>query len=222
MKILIKNCLSGAKEAEGTAVIIDIFRASNTIIACLAQGASYIIPVGDLEEAYQLKRENPGYLLFGERKGLPPKGFDFNNSPAQAAQMKLSEKSIILTTSAGSQGIVHASSADEIVIGSFANVNALISYLQEKNPDKISLIPIGTEATREAVEDEMCAWYIKARLQGKKLNWEKLKAEILSGEGASRLIRLNQKDDLEFCLQLDTYNIVPKYYPDINRLKIAS
>jgi 2-phosphosulfolactate phosphatase len=70
MKIDIKSCIQGAKEAEGITVIIDVFRASNTIIACMAQGAEYIIPVGALEDAIALKKQFPDHLLFGERKGL--------------------------------------------------------------------------------------------------------------------------------------------------------
>ncbi len=77
MEVEIKSCLDGAHEAEGTSVIIDVFRASNTIIACIGQGAESIFPIGDLDEAYNLRKQNPEYLLFGERKGLPPEGFDY-------------------------------------------------------------------------------------------------------------------------------------------------
>ena len=101
MRVTTKSCVEGALKAEGLAVIIDVFRASNTIIACLARGAEVIIPVRGLDEAYDLKRENPQYLLFGERGGLPPEGFDYGNSPAQASRLQLSGKRIIFTTSAG-------------------------------------------------------------------------------------------------------------------------
>jgi len=57
MQIQIKSCLDGAKEAEGTAVIIDVFRASNTIIVMLGQGVKDIIVVEDLDKAYQLKKK---------------------------------------------------------------------------------------------------------------------------------------------------------------------
>ena len=73
MKVKIRSCLDGAKEADGISVIIDVFRASNTIIACIGQGVESIIPVGELDEAYNLKKQNPTYMLFGERKGLHQK-----------------------------------------------------------------------------------------------------------------------------------------------------
>lgn len=211
MEVNIKSCLEGTKEAEGISVIIDVFRASNTIIACLCQGAEYIIPVGGLDEAYNLKKKNPAHLLVGERKGLLPQGFDYGNSPAKSSKLDLSNKRIILTTSAGSQGIVNANKSDEILIGSFVNANAIVDYIKSRNPAKVSLVAIGFEAHKKAKEDELCAEYIKNQLLGIKSDFESMKKEILKSDGADRLRRLNQEDDLEFSLRLDICDIVPKY-----------
>ena len=210
MDIQIKSCLEGAKEAKGIAVVIDVFRASNTMIAMLGQGIEYIVPIGDLKHAYMLKNEHPSYLLFGERKGLPPKGFDYGNSPAQASKLDLRGKRAIITTSAGSQGIVNAHNADEILIGSFANAHAIADYIKRKNPKKVSLIAIGFEANEKAEEDEQCALYLKGLLEGQTPEFNAMKKEILESDGANRLRRLNQEDDLEFALKLDTYKIAPR------------
>lgn len=218
MEVEIKSCLAGAKEAEGISVVIDVFRASNTIIACLSQGADFIIPVGDLDEAYKLKKQNYGYLLFGERKGLPPEGFDYGNSPAESAKLDLRNKKIILTTMAGSQGIVHAKKSDEILIGSFANANAIIGYIKSKNPKKVSLVAMGLESHKKAEEDELCAQYLRERLLGLKSDFEEMKQTLLKCDGADRLRRLNQQGDLDFSLKLDTYNIVPKYDFELQRI----
>lgn len=211
MEVEIRSCLAGAKEAEGISVVIDVFRASNTIIACLSQGADFIIPVWDLDEAYKLKKQNSDYLLFGERKGLPPEGFDYGNSPAESAKLDLRNKKIILTTMAGSQGIVNAKKSDEIIIGSFANANAIMDYIRSKNPEKVSLVAMGFEGHKKAEEDELCAQYLSGLLLGKKLDFEEIKQALLKCDGADRLRRLNQEDDLEFSLKLDIYDIVPKY-----------
>lgn len=218
MDINIKKLLEGAKESEGTTVIIDIFRASNTIIACLAGGAEYIIPIGDLGEAYELRKKNPDHLLFGERKGLPPEGFDYGNSPAQAARLDLKGRKIILTTSAGSQGIVNAKKADEILIGSFVNSGAIVSYILNKNPQKVSLVAIGSEASEPALEDERCAEYIESRLSGEKVNFDQMANEILQSNGANWLRKMNQNDDLEFALRLDIYGVIPRLDRQTNRL----
>ena len=214
MNIQIKSCIKGAKEAEGIAVIIDVFRASNTIIAMLAQGVGSIVPVGSLKEAYRLKRENPDYLLFGERNGLPPEGFDYGNSPAEASKLQLHGKKAIITTSAGSQGIVNASNADEILVGSFANVSTVVNYVRHKNSENVSLVAIGCEAKVKAEEDEQCALYMKNLLEGNSSDFDVMKKAILRSDGANRLKRLNQQDDLEFALKLDLYKIVPKVFKE--------
>jgi len=218
MEVKIKSCLAGAKEAEGISVIIDVFRASNTIIACINQGAGFIIPVGDLNEAYSIKKQNPNYLLFGERKGLPPKGVDYGNSPAITSKLDLRNKKIIITTSAGSQGIVNAKKSDEILIGSFANVKAIVNYIKNKYPKTVSLVAIGFESYKKAEEDELCAKYLKEQLLGIKSNFKKIKQEILKCDGADRLRKLNQKEDLEFSLKLDISSIIPRYDRNSKRI----
>jgi 2-phosphosulfolactate phosphatase len=211
MKIEINRCLEGAKTAVGITVVIDVFRASNTIIASLSGDAEHIIPVGELNEAYSLKRENPDHLLFGERGGIQPEGFDHDNSPAKATKLDLNEKKIILTTSAGSQGIVALKNADEILIGSFANARAIVDYIKNKNPEKITLLAIGNQAIEPATEDEECAKYLKSQLEDRKMDMDQMRDEILKSDGANRLRRLGQEDDLEFCLKLNTHKVIPKF-----------
>lgn len=211
MEISIKSCLSGAKSAEGVTVIIDVFRSSNTIIACLIQGAECIFPVAFVEEALRLKKAHPDYLLFGERKGQAPVGFDGDNSPAKASGLKIDKKQIILTTSVGTKGIMGAERSEEILIGSFANAGAIISYLRKTNPKKVSLIAIGLDAEKTAAEDDLCAAYIKQNLEGKTPDFKKITDQILKSAGASRLRKLKQEDDLDFCLKLDITNIIPKF-----------
>ena len=211
MKVEINRCLEGAKIADGITVVIDVFRASNTIIACLNGGAEHIIPVGELKDAYSLKRENPHHLLFGERGGIPPEGFDHDNSPAKAIKLNLNGKKIILTTSAGSQGIVYSKNAEETLIGSFANARVIVDYLKNKNPEKVTLLAIGNQAIEPATEDEECARYLKSQLEDADIDLDQIRESILKSDGANRLRRLGQEDDMEFCLKLDTYKVIPKF-----------
>lgn len=216
MIITINRLLEGAKTAKGITVVIDVFRASNTIMACLASGANSIIPVGEIDDARKLKKENSTHLLLGERGGIMIEGFDYGNSPVEVSKMNLKTKTVILTTSAGSQGIVYSDKADEIIIGSFANSQAIVDYIKNKNPKIVTLLAIGDSATEPAVEDEECAKYIKAKLLGDKVDFRQMKKNIFASKGADRLRSLNQEDDLEFCTRLDIYNIVAKYTKDEN------
>ena len=211
MKVQIRSCLEGARDAEGTTIIIDVFRASNSIIACLERGADFVMPVKTLKEAYLTKEKNPDYLLFGERFGFPPRGFDSGNSPEQISQMHLRNKRIILSTSAGSKGILAAKKAAKIIIASFANARAVTEYIQKLKVSQVTLVPIGLDAKEKALEDELCAEYLKSKLQGLAVDFEQIRRQIWSSPGAKHLRSLGQTDDLEISLQLDLWTALPEY-----------
>jgi len=219
MEVQIKSCIEGARQARGLTVIIDVFRSSNTIISTLAQGADFVIPVGSLEDAYRLKKVHPGHLLIGERKSHPPKGFDFGNSPSKAASKDLKNKQVILTTSAGTQGIVAATGADEILIASFANAGSVLEYIRQKNPSYVTLAPMGFESSEKAEEDEQCALYLKEQLEEQPSNFGAMKEKIVNSKGADRLRSIGREDDLQYALQLDVHHFVPRYNLDNQRIE---
>ena len=108
MEIQILQLLKGAKKARGLTVIIDVFRAFSTTCYAFNKGVRQIIPVGDINEAYRLKEMNPDFVLIGERNEQKPPGFDFGNSPFQLLKANLWGKTIVHTTSSGTQGITNA------------------------------------------------------------------------------------------------------------------
>lgn len=165
MKVNILELVDGAKKAVGLTVIIDVFRAFSVECYLFSQGAEKIFPVGTCEEAFGLKRQHPEYLLVGERGGRKVDGFDFGNSPSAFSGMDLSGRTVIHTTSSGTQGIVNATHADEILAGSLVNAAACASYIRTKNPEKVSIVAMGNSGVRRAEEDVLCAHYIKALLE---------------------------------------------------------
>ena len=120
MHIEILDLIEGAKQARGLTVIIDVFRAFSTACYVVRNGAREIIPVGDVQIAYRLKEENSDCVLMGERQGEKLPGFDYGNSPTEIEDVDFSGKTVIQTTSAGTQGFANAMDADELVSGSFA------------------------------------------------------------------------------------------------------
>ena len=125
--------------------------------------------------------------------------------------MNLSGKTIIFTSSAGSKGLVHASNANEILVGSFANAKAITKYIRGNNPEMVSLLALGLNGKEKAVEDEVFAKYLKNHLNGNQYLLEDHISEILEGEGTARLKRLNQIDDLKYCLKENISEVVPGY-----------
>ena len=75
------SLLPGAQEAEGLAVVIDVFRCFTTEAVAFANGAKEIVLVAEIEEAFELQKLGRGDLLMGEVGGKKPEGFDFGNSP---------------------------------------------------------------------------------------------------------------------------------------------
>ena len=174
MKIEILHLVEGAKKAKGLAVVIDVFRAFSLACYIMDKGAETIIPVGKIDVAYHLKEKNPEYLLVGERNEKIMPGFDFGNSPYQVKDTVLKDKTVVHTTSAGTQGLVNTTNAEETITGSFVNADAIIRYIQMKNPEHVSLVCMGYAANHPTEEDTFCAEYIKAGLRGKKVNYEEM------------------------------------------------
>ncbi len=168
-KVNIFHLIEGAKQAEGLTVIIDVFRAFSLECYLYDMGVKEIRPVGTIEEALTLRSEIANSVLIGERHGKKCEGFDYGNSPSSILPEDVAGKTVIHTTSAGTQGIVNARKATEIITGSLVNAKAIVQYIQEKKLEVVSLVCMGNEGIRLAAEDELCAEYIKSMLEGNEL-----------------------------------------------------
>jgi len=214
MNIEILQLLDGAKKAQGLTVIIDVFRAFSTACYAFDAGIQRIYPVGDLEKAYQLKQDNPDYILVGERNEQKPEGFDFGNSPSQLLEADLNGKTMVHTTSSGTQGIANATGASEIITGGFVNAGAIIRYIRKQNPDKVSLVCMGYSCQYPTDEDTLLAVYIKNELEGKINNFQEMVEQIRKGDGARFFAPEKQEwapvADFDLCLSLNRFNFVLK------------
>lgn len=114
----ILHLIEGAKQAKGLTVIIDVFRAFSLECYLYDMGVKLIRPVGTVEEAFSLKNSIQDSILIGERHGIKCDGFDYGNSPSTILKEDVIGKTIAHTTSAGTQGIVNAVCASEIITGS--------------------------------------------------------------------------------------------------------
>ncbi len=228
MNVEILQLLEGAREARGLTVIIDVFRAFSTACYAFGNGIQRIYPVGDLEKAYELKRQNPGYILVGERNEQKPEGFDFGNSPSQLLTADLNAKTMVHTTSSGTQGIANATGADEILTGSFVNAQAIVNYIRKKNPEKVSLVCMGYSCQYPTDEDTLLGIYIKNELEGKANDFPAMVEQLRKGDGARFFAPEKQEwapsADFDLCLSLNRFNFVLKVEQEngINYLKKIS
>jgi len=164
MNVQILHLIEGARQARGLTVIIDVFRAFTVESYFARNNAARIIPVGDVETALRYRAEHPGTILCGERGGAIIEGFDYGNSPSQLENVDFTGKTVVHTTSAGTQGIANAVGADEILAGSLVAAKAIAAYIRKKQPEEVSLVCMGLAGQERTEEDTFCAEYIRALL----------------------------------------------------------
>jgi 2-phosphosulfolactate phosphatase len=150
----------------------------------------------------------------GERKGKRLPGFDYGNSPTEIQTVDFSGKTIIQTTSAGTQGFANAKDADVLITGSFVNAEAIVSYINRKSPDDVTLVCMGTWAVRPADEDTLCAEYIAGRLKGQKMNTRKIYTKLRASKTARIFfdpeVSWAPETDFDLCLHIGLYDFVLK------------
>lgn len=211
--IRVQRGLDGIETISGAVVVIDVFRASNTIIALLAAGAAEVALLADLGRARELKKLEPRRPLLGERGGVAPDDFDGGNSPANARLLVRPGDRPILTTSAGTQAIARLRAADTIVFASFANASAVAETIPRLGCASVTILPMGLEARAPAVEDDEAAAWIAGLLEGRTRDFREVRGRLLECDGADRLRRLGQDDDLAICTELDSQSLVPVVVP---------
>jgi len=108
-------------------IVVDVLRASSTIVTMLERGAQEVLLAPTVEEARGLHQELPRYLLCGEEGGLPPSGFDYGNSPSEFSALDLRGQRAILCTSNGTKAILAAAGAPLVLVGCLLNATAVAS-----------------------------------------------------------------------------------------------
>ena len=211
--------VNDARLATGLAVVIDVFRAFTVEPYLINNGAERLIPVGDIQTAYDYKKKDNNCILIGERNGIILPGFDYGNSPSQVENIDFFEKTVIHTTSCGTQGIVKSVNAKEIITGSLVNAKAIARYITKNRIDEISLVALCRTGELPADEDILCAKYLKGLLEDKPLNNMKEEIEKLKTTTGSKFFdKLKQKDfperDFYLCTEINKFDFILKVKKD--------
>ena len=208
MNITLGSLISGAQEARGTAVIIDVFRAFTTAAVAFSRGAREIVLVGETSEALDLRDRGVGDLCMGEMHGMRPEGFDFGNSPYELSHADVDGKTLVHSTMAGTVGVTAAQGADEIYLGSLVIAEATANRLVARNVGNVSIVAMGGGGEFRADEDEQCALYIRNLLEGRRPDREAVRSLVLSGGESQKFGDPAQphfhKRDVEMALEIDS------------------
>jgi 2-phosphosulfolactate phosphatase len=211
-----------------TTVVIDVLRASSTIITALNNGAKEIVPVSGIESAIKLSGGIFGghTLLCGERNTKKIEGFALGNSPLEFTKELVEKKSIVLYTTNGTKAIVKAKFSENLFIGSFLNLNFLTSHLLDLKTD-LEIVCSGRN-NQFSLEDALCAGFIcdkilqkerevkltdsaKASIALKKKYGSNLLESLKESEHGRILIENGFENDIDYCAQNSIIDVIPYY-----------
>ena len=216
-------------------VVIDVLRATSVMVHAMSQGASEIIPVSTVEEAFQMRKVLPrgSVILGGERENKKIPGFDLGNSPKEYVAERVKGKKLILTTTNGTKAFHLVSSGKEILVGSFFNISVTAQKCLELNRD-LFIFPSGDEGNF-SLEDNLCGGMLIELIMkiGRKrialtdasrcahILYERFKANLVEGFRLSHhgkeLIKRGFGKDLVYCAQIDITEVVPQFKDGVIR-----
>jgi 2-phosphosulfolactate phosphatase len=224
--VLTPGEIGTADLAERTVVVIDVLRASTCIVQALGAGAKSIYPVASIEEALRLANTfgRDEVLLCGERKCVRIDGFDLGNSPREFTPARVAGKTLVMSTTNGTNAMATTGQAARVLVGSLLNAGAVVEELARTEAS-----PVFVCAGRErsfALEDAACAGMLAMRLmEARPGEWElndgaraavALAREFGADEGLFRvtaggraIAEVGLVEDLAFCAQVDTHEILP-------------
>ena len=212
MKVEILEFIEGARKADGVAVIIDVFRAFSVGCYAYDSGAVRIIATAEVDEALALKQKYSNSVLVGERNEKIIEGFDFGNSPTEIIKTDLHGKTVIHTTTAGTQGLINAVNAEIVITGSFVNAGAVVKYIKAINPEHVSLVAMGYRAAFTAQEDLLCAELIKSSLFDKDYSFEEKISSLKNTSGRRFFdpenIKFSPPTDFFLCTMVNKFNFI--------------
>jgi 2-phosphosulfolactate phosphatase len=215
-------------EDKHVVVVIDVLRATTAICVAIDSGAERVIPVVDVRVAKDYLGK--GYIVGAERDGNIVDGFEYGNSPGEFRGDHVKGKTIVLTTSNGTYAIAAAQSAEEVAIGAFINLDAVVNWLCKHVDKEVILLCAGWKR-KFNMEDTLFAGAVVDRLK----EMDKVKEVTDSGIAALHLYRLGRDDlygfledsshrrrlrklditeDVIFSLSLNKTDVVPILTPD--------
>ncbi len=213
------------------AIVVDVIRATTSIITLFDRGAVSIGLAASVDEARLTAKQAPGMVLCGEAGGLPPYGFDYGNSPLEFAQLDFSGKHIIMATTNGTGAVRACREAPAVLVGALINANAVIREALEllRGLDGLTMVCAGRQG-RFVLDDAVAAGYLchiflnEARVRDLPVAqsnsaiaayrlyhaYPNLLAAVNESESAKALYPLRLEADISYCARTSVTKRVPR------------
>ncbi len=211
-----------------TTVVIDVLRASTTIVEAMRNEAREVVPVAGVEFAVKISGGMFGgqTLLGGERNTKKIEGFALGNSPFEYTKEIVAGKSIVFYSTNGSKAIVKAKFSENLFVCAFSNLKAIAEHLLKLGKDFVILCAGNNNFF--SLEDAVCAGLLVEQ-------FSKIKKDVVISDSAKAALALNKsfgknifsmlketehgkllvengfEADLDFCNRLNTNSIIPYY-----------
>ncbi len=220
------------------AVVIDVLRATTTIVHALAAGCTAVRPCAEVDEARRIADHLPAgkVLLGGERGGQPLPGFDVGNSPAEYTPRRCKGTTLVLTTSNGTGAVLRAAEAERVLIAAFVNFSAVCEQVR-LDPRPLHIVCAGSEG-EPCLEDTLLAGALvdflceetHVRLNDSaRLAWDCFEnhGRIMAGaleisKGGTHLRELGYAADIAAAAEVDRFALVPELRRDPLRLEVGA
>jgi 2-phosphosulfolactate phosphatase len=226
---LLPDLVEPQQLAGKTAVVIDVLRATTTVVTALANGALEVLPFLNVDDARERARQlGTAVLLGGERGGLRIEGFQLGNSPAEYSMAMVGGKSVLFTTTNGTRAMQRCKLARRVLVAGFVNLSAVCRELSDEA--EIEIVCAGTDGhvTREdtllagAIVDDLArstnvplvtndqadiaadAWRAAV---GDLTGSSPLSQALRASRGGRNLIEIGHENDIDLAAQIDRFDL---------------
>lgn len=212
------------------AIAVDVLRATSTMATVLAAGGEAVQVFSDLDQLMTVSEQWPSdkRLRAGERGGAKVAGFELGNSPLDCTAELVAGKRLFISTTNGTRALQRIQNAPIVLAAALINRAAVVKFLLEKQPETVWIVGSGWEGSY-SLEDTVCAGAIahsiwqqtNCTLEDISGNDEVVSAIALYSQWQNdllgllhkashgqRLLRLECLEDLKYCSQTDTLDIL--------------
>jgi 2-phosphosulfolactate phosphatase len=213
------------------AIVVDVLRATTTIATALNAGAEAVQVFSDIDQLMQVSEQWPSdqRIRVGERGGKMVEGCDLGNSPLNCTPDVVTGKRLFMTTTNGTRALQRVQAAPTVLTAALINRQTVVEYLAKQTPETIWILGSGWEGSY-SLEDTVCAGAIAQRLATETgypveelagndevygaialyLQWKDNLYQLMGcASHGQRLQRLECYDDLKYCAETDTLDVLP-------------